>query len=59
MLLIPRDTIFIQTNMKNGLKEIKKFNAGGKNDARGDDNLMFLFKEPKQILLVKLKENWG
>ena len=42
ILLIPDDTIFIQTNMeKETLKTRKKIEARGKNEAGVEDKLMF------------------
>ena len=44
MLLIPNHAIFIKTNKheKREFKKRKKVDAGGKNDSREDDKLMFL-----------------
>ena len=43
VVLSPNDAIQIKTNMKkDNLRNEKKFDTGGKNDACGDDKQMFL-----------------
>ena len=44
IVLTLNDAIFIKTNVKTKNLKLKKVDAGGKNDAHGDDKIMFLLR---------------